>query len=112
MQQQHSIKAKRLWCMRAGVLRLTTEFGIMDVAPGEVCVVQCGMRFCVGLLDGCARGYILEVFGSHFALPDLGPVGERCTDPDLRAFQLCCGLSCGTGQEGIGACDVLGRTES
>jgi homogentisate 1,2-dioxygenase len=62
----------------AGALLLTTEFGLMHVAPGEVCVVQRGIRFSVGLVAGCpaARGYVLEVFGSHFALPDLGPIGE------------------------------------
>ncbi|BDA41515.1 Homogentisate 1,2-dioxygenase [Coccomyxa sp. Obi] len=60
-----------------GALRLTTEFGIMEVPPGEVCVVQCGIRFSVALPGGCARGYVLEVFGSHFILPDLGPVGAN-----------------------------------
>lgn len=38
--------------------------------------LQRGMRFSVGLLSGPARGYVLEVFGSHFTLPDLGPIGE------------------------------------
>lgn len=47
----------------------------MDVAPGEVCVVQRGLRFAVALAGGAARGYVLEVFGGHFALPDLGPIG-------------------------------------
>ena len=66
-------------CMLAGALRVRTEFGVMDVAPGEICGIQCGMRFSVALPAGSARGYMLEVFGSHFTLPDLGPVGEqRC----------------------------------
>ena len=34
------------------------------------------MRFQVELLDGEARGYVLEIFQSHFVLPDLGPIGE------------------------------------
>lgn len=67
----------------AGTLTLTTEFGIMEVPPGEVCVVQCGIRFSVALPGGCARGYVLEVFGSHFILPDLGPVGELA-HPELH----------------------------
>ena len=50
---------------------------MMDVAPGEICGIQCGMRFSVALPAGSARGYMLEVFGSHFTLPDLGPVGEH-----------------------------------
>jgi hypothetical protein len=39
-----------------GGLRLTTEFGLLEVAPGEVAVVQRGIRFSVDLLDGPARG--------------------------------------------------------
>ena len=61
----------------AGTLRVTTEFGLMDVIPGEICVVQRGMRFSVGLQDSsAARGYVLEVFSGHFELPDLGPIGQ------------------------------------
>ena len=61
----------------AGALRVRTEFGVIEVAPGEICGIQCGMRFSVALLAVSARGYMLEVFGSHFTLPDLGPVGEK-----------------------------------
>lgn len=32
------------------------------------------MRFTVDVF-GETRGYILEVFGAHFELPDLGPIG-------------------------------------
>jgi homogentisate 1,2-dioxygenase len=60
-----------------GALLLTTEFGLLDVAPGEVVVVQRGIRFSVGLTDGPARGYVLEVFQGHFTLPDLGPIGAN-----------------------------------
>ena len=49
----------------------------MDVDPGEICVIQRGMRFAVHLAaeQGLASGYILEVFGGHFKLPELGPIG-------------------------------------
>jgi hypothetical protein len=30
----------------------------------------------VALPEGRARGYVLEIFASHFQLPDLGPIGE------------------------------------
>ncbi|XP_063386983.1 homogentisate 1,2-dioxygenase [Cydia fagiglandana] len=59
-----------------GTLRITTEFGIMEVAPNEIAVVQLGMRFAVAV-DGPSRGYILEVFDGHFKLPDLGPIGAN-----------------------------------
>ena len=56
---------------------MTTEFGLLDVVPGEICVIQRGMRFSVGLQGtNAARGYVLEVFSGHFELPDLGPIGE------------------------------------
>jgi homogentisate 1,2-dioxygenase len=61
----------------AGRLRVTTEFGILEAAPGEIFVVQRGIRFSVALLDGPSRGYVLEVFGGHFQLPDLGPIGAN-----------------------------------
>lgn len=71
----------------AGALKIQTEFGIMVVSPGEICVIQCGMRFSVALVHGTARGYMLEVYGSHFVLPDLGPVGklhQHCMQLSLR----------------------------
>ncbi|KAL4710877.1 hypothetical protein ACJJTC_002507 [Scirpophaga incertulas] len=59
-----------------GVLKITTEFGKMEVAPNEIAVIQLGMRFAVHV-DGPSRGYILEVFDGHFKLPDLGPIGAN-----------------------------------
>ncbi|PBK67699.1 homogentisate 1,2-dioxygenase [Armillaria solidipes] len=58
-----------------GRLDVQTEFGRMMVRPGELMVVQKGMKFKVSLPDGPSRGYVQEIFGSHFELPDLGPVG-------------------------------------
>ncbi|XP_076269677.1 homogentisate 1,2-dioxygenase isoform X1 [Rhynchophorus ferrugineus] len=59
-----------------GVLLITTEFGKMEVAPNEICVVPQGIRFSVDITVP-SRGYILEVFGRHFTLPDLGPIGAN-----------------------------------
>ncbi len=42
--------------------------------PFHMCFVQQGMRFSVDVF-GETRGYILEVYGAHFELPDLGPIG-------------------------------------
>jgi homogentisate 1,2-dioxygenase len=60
-----------------GGLRVRTEFGQMPVLPGEICVLQRGIRFSVDLLDDVGRGYVLEIFEGHFALPDLGPIGAN-----------------------------------
>ena len=60
-----------------GRLAITTELGRMSLAPGEVAILPRGLRFSVALPDGTARGYVLEVFGGHFQLPDLGPIGAN-----------------------------------
>ncbi|KAM9320415.1 homogentisate 1,2-dioxygenase [Gastrophryne carolinensis] len=59
-----------------GKLLILTEFGKIQVEPNEICVIQQGMRFSVEVF-GESRGYILEVFGVHFELPDLGPIGAN-----------------------------------
>ena len=59
---------------QTGVLHITTEFGKVDVAPNEIFVVQQGMRFAVAI-DEPSRGYVCEIFGGHFELPNLGPIG-------------------------------------
>ncbi|GJQ86929.1 hypothetical protein Trydic_g11798 [Trypoxylus dichotomus] len=61
---------------QTGTLHVTTEFGKMIVNPNEIVVIQQGMRFNVSITEP-SRGYILEVFGQHFVLPDLGPIGAN-----------------------------------
>jgi homogentisate 1,2-dioxygenase len=59
-----------------GALAISTEFGRMEVSPGEICVIQQGIRFSVAV-NGTTRGYALEVYGTHFVLPSLGPIGAN-----------------------------------
>jgi homogentisate 1,2-dioxygenase len=61
-----------------GALRLCTEFGIIDVAPGEVAVVPRGVKMRVELSSGPARGYVCENYGAAFTLPERGPIGANC----------------------------------
>jgi len=49
----------------------------MDVTPLEIAVIPRGIRFQVLLMDGSARGYICENFGSALRLPDLGVIGSN-----------------------------------
>ncbi|GJZ76679.1 homogentisate 1,2-dioxygenase [Tanacetum coccineum] len=49
--------------------------GKLQVSPGEVIFLPQGFRFSVDLSDGPSRGYVAEVFGTHFQLLDLGPIG-------------------------------------
>lgn len=61
------------------VLRQYKDVLLWKANPNTVfvlCVIsQEGMRFCVEVF-GETRGYILEIYGVHFELPDLGPIGN------------------------------------
>lgn len=62
-----------------GTIAVMTEFGRLLVEPGEIIVIQRGIKMAIDLHDGKeARGYILEPHSpSHFELPDLGPIGAN-----------------------------------
>ena len=60
-----------------GRLRLVTELGVLETAPGEIALIPRGMRFRADLPDGPSRGYICENFGAAFRLPELGPIGSN-----------------------------------
>lgn len=60
-----------------GTLRLKTEMGWLDVAPGEIAVIPRGIRFQADPVKKEARGYVCENFGAPFRLPNLGPIGAN-----------------------------------
>jgi homogentisate 1,2-dioxygenase len=60
-----------------GRMRFKTELGMLDVKPGEIAVIQRGIKFQVILHDEKARGYICENYGSPFRLPELGVIGAN-----------------------------------
>lgn len=59
-----------------GALRVFTELGLLDAAPGQILVVPRGMKFKV-LVEGPVRGYLCENYGQSFRLPELGPIGAQ-----------------------------------
>lgn len=61
-----------------GRLKLRTEFGRVDVEPGEITVIPRGVKFLVELVDGPARGYVCENYGGAFSLPERGLIGANC----------------------------------
>jgi len=61
---------------QVGALTLKTEFGILEVAPGEIAVVPRGVKFRVEISEG-VRGYICENYGAPLRLPELGPIGAN-----------------------------------
>ncbi|MFM8568251.1 MAG: homogentisate 1,2-dioxygenase, partial [Candidatus Kapaibacterium sp.] len=61
-----------------GAVLIFTEFGKIDIAPGEICVIPRGVKFKVELPQGPARGYLCENYGGKFTLPHRGPIGANC----------------------------------
>jgi len=59
-----------------GALRVTTELGVLDAAPGHVLLIPRGLAFKVDV-DGPAVAYVCENYGAHFRLPELGPIGSN-----------------------------------
>src|SRR6202011_61684 len=64
--------------IQRGKLRFCTEFGVLELEPGEICVIPRGVIFRVELIDGPTRGYVCENYGGAFTLPDRGPIGANC----------------------------------
>lgn len=63
--------------LQEGALRFKTELGVIEAKPGEIVVIQRGIKFQVELLQDKARGYICENFGLPFRLPELGVIGAN-----------------------------------
>jgi len=59
-----------------GRLVITTELGVLDVAPGEIALLPRGIAFRVAV-DGPTRAYVCENYGAPFRLPELGPIGSN-----------------------------------
>lgn len=67
-----------LFVPQRGNVRFWTEFGIIDVEPGEIAVIPRGVKMRVEVPDGPARGYVCENYGGTFTLPERGPIGANC----------------------------------
>jgi homogentisate 1,2-dioxygenase len=61
-----------------GGLRFRTEFGVIEITPGEICIIPRGIIFRVELIDGAARAYVCENYGNPLTLPYRGPIGANC----------------------------------
>ena len=75
----YNADGEMLFVPQQGDLRLWTEFGIIDIEPGEIAVIPRGVKLRVELHDEQpARGYLCENYGGAFTLPDRGPIGANC----------------------------------
>ena len=61
---------------QTGMLTLKTEFGILEISPGEIGVIPRGVKFRVEITEA-ARGYVCENYGAPLRLPELGPIGAN-----------------------------------
>jgi homogentisate 1,2-dioxygenase len=73
----YSADGELLLVPQEGALTLATEFGVLEVAPGEIALIPRGVRLRVELGGAMARGYACENYGAPFRLPDLGPIGAN-----------------------------------
>ncbi len=74
----YNADAEMLVVPQQGGLRFATEFGVIDVVPGEIAVIPRGVKFRAELQGGPARGYLCENYGGAFTLPERGPIGANC----------------------------------
>jgi homogentisate 1,2-dioxygenase len=72
-----NVDGELLLVPQQGRLLLRSEFGVLDIAPGDIAVLPRGVRFRVDLVDGPAGGYVCENYGTPFRLPELGPIGAN-----------------------------------
>jgi homogentisate 1,2-dioxygenase len=73
----HDADGELLLVPQEGRITLATEFGRLNVAPGEIGVVPRGVRFRVEIDGEIARGYACENYGAPLRLPELGPIGSN-----------------------------------
>ncbi len=72
----YNADAEMLFVPQQGSVQFQTEFGLLDIAPGEIVVVPRGIKFRM-THDGFVNGYLCENYGAPFALPELGPIGAN-----------------------------------
>ena len=60
-----------------GTLECRTELGWLRVSPGSIALVPRALKFAIGIPEGAARGWMLEVQGSRLRLPERGPIGSN-----------------------------------
>jgi homogentisate 1,2-dioxygenase len=73
----YNADGEMLFVPESGSLRMRTEFGDIDLRPGEIAVIPRGVKFQIQLLGGTARGYICENYGPPLRLPTLGLIGSN-----------------------------------
>lgn len=82
-----SLDGDALIIPQSGALELQTEFGHLLVRQNEIAVIPRAVKYRVTLAASHARGYVCELYQSHFQLPDLGIMGTTGL-ANARDFQV------------------------
>ena len=72
----HNADGEMMLVPQLGALAIFSEFGKLEVSPGEIVVLPRGIKFKVGV-QRPSRGYVCENYGAPFRLPELGPIGSQ-----------------------------------
>ncbi len=75
--------AEMLFIPQEGELIFKTEFGRLNIKPGDIAVLPRGVCFQVELLNDKARGYWVENYGQVFTLLSRGVIGANGTTEEL-----------------------------
>ncbi len=62
---------------QTGTIECRTELGWLRVPVGSFAIIPRGIKFAIGFAEGEGRGWMLEVFGRRFRLPERGPIGSN-----------------------------------
>lgn len=69
--------AELLFVPYEGCIKLMTEFGNLEIAPGMIAVIPRGVKFKLELIGKKAAGYLCENAGKPLTLPSLGLIGAN-----------------------------------
>jgi len=72
----HNADGEMMLVPQLGELSIFSEFGKLEIRPGEIAVLPRGIKFKVGAVAP-TRGYVCENYGAPFRLPELGPIGSQ-----------------------------------
>ena len=73
----YNADGEMLFVPQQGGMTVHTELGVLNVQPGEICLVPRGIKFRVEFHDGASRGYVAENYAAPLRLPELGPIGSN-----------------------------------
>mmetsp|Transcript_1854 Transcript_1854/g.6945 ORF Transcript_1854/g.6945 Transcript_1854/m.6945 type:complete len:452 (-) Transcript_1854:1586-2941(-) len=60
-----------------GSLDIRTEVGLLHVDTGYIVVIPRNIKFAISPVSEHARGYVCEIYGRHFELPERGVIGAN-----------------------------------